>query len=305
MLLKRVCAWGAPLLFIKLLRLVLAALISCKCDMVPLDFVEFFAGQQAVTLAMREAALAAAVFELKLDPLGQNMLTTLGFANAVTLCLTLKPGSGSLLAPVCSSWTFMNRGTSKRSIAVPYGASGVESVKQGNVMVARCVLLLILLAGRGCWWVLGQPRRSLLQEHPAFQHLVSVCPVYRHRIQMCHYGGNSRKSTWLYSNAAWIADVDAFRTHDLPATHAVELATKSINKAGKVVVTGNAQLKDSQHYPKGFGKAICSLYMEHRSQLSENAKALMNMDATWLTSVPAGPWRMANLKPVLKFMRGD
>lgn len=164
-------------MFVKILRFVLAGIAAGSCGVPPLDFVEFFAGQQAVSNAMKDAALVAAVFELKLDPIGQNMLTDLGFANAMNLCLSLKPGAGCLMAPVCSTWTFMNRGTSKRSLACPYGNTAVQSVQEGNTMVARCVLLLLLLASRGCWWVLEQPQGSLMQEHPALQHLMSVMTV--------------------------------------------------------------------------------------------------------------------------------
>jgi hypothetical protein len=42
-----------------------------------------------------------------------------------------------LIALVCSSWTPMNMGTSKRSILTPLGDEAVPSVKQGNVMAAR------------------------------------------------------------------------------------------------------------------------------------------------------------------------
>ncbi len=192
---RRIRAWGAPLLFLKILRCVLSGIAAGSFSVTPLDFVEFFAGQQAVSNAMKDAALVAAVFELKLDPIGQNMLSDLGFANAVNLCLNLKPGAGCLMAPVCSTWTFMNRGTSKRSLACPYGNAAVQSVQEGNTMVARCVLLLLLLASRGCWWVLEQPQGSLMQEHPALQHLMSVMAVYRHCIQMCHYGASSKKRT--------------------------------------------------------------------------------------------------------------
>jgi len=301
---RRIRAWGAPLLFLKILRCVLSGIAAGSFSVTPLDFVEFFAGQQAVSNAMKDAALVAAVFELKLDPIGQNMLSDLGFANAVNLCLNLKPGAGCLMAPVCSTWTFMNRGTSKRSLACPYGNAAVQSVQEGNTMVARCVLLLLLLASRGCWWVLEQPQGSLMQEHPALQHLMSVMTVYRHCIQMCHYGASSKKRTWLYSNARWICDVDLYKTCIQPRCP-TQLVTTSINKAGKVTTTGNADLKASQHYPVGFGRAICNIYMDHCGQLKETAGAVMNMDIKWLNSVPSEPWQEANLKPVLQFMRGS
>ena len=189
---RRVRAWGAPMVFITLLRLVLKVR-DTMAESQTLDFVEFFSGQQAVTNAMVAASLTAASFELKRDPQGQNMLTPLGFGNAVLLCLSLKPGGGCLMAPVCSSWTFMNRGTSKRCAGMPYGDMSVLGACEGNQMVARCMLLIIILASRGCWWVLEQPRGSLMEEHPAFQRMMALSPIYRHHVRMRQFGGSSEK----------------------------------------------------------------------------------------------------------------
>ena len=96
------------------------------------------------------------------------------------LCVRLVIKRFSFYAPVCSSWVWINRGTSHRSsilspcrnpviiplivcscallilclfccrgVANPLGAEGVESVAQGNVMVARLFRwsLYILLIG--------------------------------------------------------------------------------------------------------------------------------------------------------------
>lgn len=66
-------------------------------------------------------------------------------------------------------------------------------------MVARCCLLVFLAAARGIWWVLEQPRGSLLQYHPAFQLLSSMLKVYRKHIKMGNFGSLTEKGTWLYS----------------------------------------------------------------------------------------------------------
>ena len=91
------------------------------------------------------------------------------------------------------------RGTTKRCLAYPLGDGSVGCVKQGNHMVARCCLLILLCAARGIFWCLEQPRGSLLEYHPAFQLLMAKVRVYRKFIRMIDYGAESEKGTWLYS----------------------------------------------------------------------------------------------------------
>ena len=60
-------------------------------------------------------------FDINNDPIMNDFLGAKGFGYAVWLVLSLRLGAQSLLAPVCSSWVWVNRGTSKRSIFKPLG----------------------------------------------------------------------------------------------------------------------------------------------------------------------------------------
>ena len=40
---------------------------------------------------------------------------------------------------LCSTWTVVNSGTSKRDLLTPMGQTTYESVCAGNLMVARCL----------------------------------------------------------------------------------------------------------------------------------------------------------------------
>lgn len=79
------------------------------------------------------------------------------------------------------------------------GDASVSCVDTGNKMVARCILLILLAASRGIFWVLEQPRGSLLQHHVAFQLMTRKIKVWRKHIRMGDYGGETQKGTWLYS----------------------------------------------------------------------------------------------------------
>ena len=55
------------------------------------------------------------------------------------------PNSMNMLAPVCGSWSTINRGTSRRSPINPEGRSGLDHVWQGTMMISRqgaCNLVL-------------------------------------------------------------------------------------------------------------------------------------------------------------------
>ena len=97
-----------------------------------------------------------------------------------------------------------NRGTTKRTEASPMGDESLNSVANGNIMVARCCILIFLCASRGIHWVLEHPKGSLLQEHVCFQLMMRKIPVFRKYIRMGDYGAETDKGTWLYSGPSHI-----------------------------------------------------------------------------------------------------
>lgn len=60
---------------------------------------------------------------------------------AIATILNCKPGSFVvLLGVVCSSWTAVNRGTSRRHVTHPLGTQEYTYVSQANVMVSRFLI---------------------------------------------------------------------------------------------------------------------------------------------------------------------
>ena len=93
-----------------------------------------------------------------------------------------------------------NTGTSKRSVTRPLGEEKYTSVREGNILCARTLVILWIVASLQVWFILEQPQGSWMECHPCFQHLASALDIYRHRISMHEYGGSSSKPTWLYSS---------------------------------------------------------------------------------------------------------
>ncbi len=79
-------------------------------------FLELFAGQKAVTRAMRQDGRVALSFELQDDAMFEDICSPAGFAHAVQSLLMVEVGGGCLSAIVCSSWTRLNAGTSGRNV---------------------------------------------------------------------------------------------------------------------------------------------------------------------------------------------
>ena len=92
-----------------------------------------------------------------------------------------------------------SRGTTKRSLSNPEGDTNAPSVADGNTILVRTLICLWVCAALQVWWVLEQPKGSLMQEHPAFQQFMRRVQTFRYYLAMRDYGGPTQKPTWLYS----------------------------------------------------------------------------------------------------------
>lgn len=92
-----------------------------------------------------------------------------------------------------------NRGTSKRTRLSPMGEVRHQSVRDGNMIAARTLVLCYIAAALAAWWVLEQPTNSIMEELPCFKWFTRQVSTFRHSINMCDYGGPTKKPTWLYS----------------------------------------------------------------------------------------------------------
>lgn len=69
----------------------------------------------------------------------------------------------------------------------------------GNMIAARTLVLCYIAAALAAWWVLEQPTNSIMEELPCFKWFTRQVSTFRHSINMCDYGGPTKKPTWLYS----------------------------------------------------------------------------------------------------------
>ena len=92
------------------------------------------------------------------------------------------------------------------------------------------------------------------------------------------------------------------------------MVVKRVNKSGQVVLDGGRDLRRSQEYSPGFGRAYAELYLHYRGRVQSEAKAIrQRLDgrlSTWRRVIPSAhalrascPWfACARLGEVLEFL---
>ena len=91
-----------------------------------------------------------------------------------------------------------SRGSTKRSPSRPLGETSYPSVSLGNLLLCRTLILLCVAQALKVFWVLEQPKGSLMQHHPQFEEIMRMVDMYKHTISMKRFGAPSSKPTWLY-----------------------------------------------------------------------------------------------------------
>ena len=106
---------------------------------------------------------------------------------AVLAILKLHPCSMILLAPVCSSFSFMCSSVAMRFFFSPLGDESKIPVKLGNVMANRVVLLCWLCVSLGHTFILEQPGSAKFGDMPRWRFFCEkICYVtwflYNHHL---------------------------------------------------------------------------------------------------------------------------
>ena len=172
-------------------------------------------------------------------------------------------------------YALRSRGSTGRSKRCPQGNANAPSVRVGNLQASRCALLLLFAAAKQVWWLLEQPKGSLLQDFPLMNQVMRQLGAVRKQFRMKGYGAPTEKPTWLYSSilvlVVWSAaslvckclltrffgrghehvqDLDSFAPHGLKPAEHVELVEHYVDQSGQHRVKGSKFLKASQSYPR-------------------------------------------------------
>ncbi|CAK9073155.1 unnamed protein product [Durusdinium trenchii] len=181
-----------------------------------------------------------------------------------------------------------------------------QAVRDGTILACRALILLLVASCRGCWWCLEQPISSCMEHLPCFQHLLRILEVRKYTMSMADYGGPTEKRTIIYSSSNAIDDL---QHHKQPRRlRPKAMVERYVDSSGVSRVKGGADLRASQAYPQGFGRALAAVRTSHLKRHKRTARRFLEeasetenvmnerprLNSAWVTG--------ANLKPVLAFL---
>jgi len=122
----------------------------------------------------------------------EDFLTVRGFLHALCMILRCEVRAFCWLAPACASVSWMSRSRTLRSAAWPEGEP-IYVVRQGNIMLARCMLIIRLCFAKSMVWCLEQPLTASTRFCARFQEVLRECGAYTRTIKLCEFGADTKK----------------------------------------------------------------------------------------------------------------
>ena len=252
------------------------------------DFLDVCAGRARPTKWAIMMGLSSIASDSEYGP-HMDITTDEGLALLVTCVCRTARGGLMLMGPKCSSWVWVCRFSSQRSVENPLGDATRDFVRQGNCLNACCSLVCRIAWALGVSWVIEQPSSSLFFATPLMQAVVADCQARRIAFPMSNFGHPACKQTVLVGTASWLPTfcggvaglepaVEAPAVRRAPKSKAkaalVRPAPKAKAKVGLVRrlgvqsgqqrVRGIPELSASQVYPARFALAIVRAHWPER-----------------------------------------
>lgn len=236
-----------------------------------LDCVELWSGVGAVCGAAKVAGFRSEAFDMnRLGAVDEDILTEFGFHKALALVLRLKPRGLLWMAPVCSSWLFLNLINTQRQHWI-WGNTSYRPVRQGNDMAITAAFLYVVAAKRGVAAAMENPAASWFFKFPPVLLAGKLVGAHACVTPRCAWssevpGRRFLKRYKLLATGAWI-----YRLHAAcPCRNRGHLSLVSVrcSSSGKKRVTGRRSLLiASAAYPPALGKAIVEAWSTSQSRL--------------------------------------
>ena len=246
-----------------------------------LDVVELWSGVEAIVSAARVAGFRAEPFDKfripgvtdTADPdITEDILLEAGFRKALSLVLRLRPGGLLWMAPVCSSWIFLNlKNTMRTKVRGPRFQGNLKflPVRQGNRMAEMAAFLFLVAVFRGVHAVVENPGGSMMFNYAIFSQ---TCRIWKELfwaiVPYCHYSTAPRGKRYgkrfkMMGSHSWVLQLAA--KCRCPGRKHIKLVIEEIVN-GKRRVTGKKKaLRDSSAYPPQMGTDIIQKWMNSAS----------------------------------------
>ncbi|CAK9107353.1 unnamed protein product [Durusdinium trenchii] len=230
------------------------------------QFLEVFSGQGNVSKKMHRLGYSVASIDFDYSNKHMDFLNVSGFLLAIYVLMNMAPRGLTLWAPVCGSWGLPCRHTSGRSIINIAGNTCYQFVRDGNLMISRLTLGLLLVTALNLFWLLEQPSQSLLQHHKRYEWFCNrVAWVFQTHFWLMHHGSKSAKRTVFYGNLSTMNHLDkgvlSKKEKELKTKVSTTRSYRDQNGV-KRFVGKKEELKSTQSYPERLGDSIHELYVE-------------------------------------------
>ena len=206
---------------------------------------------------MRRTKFEVRGFDIRNDPVYQDLNTDFGFLSALLWLLRLVDFEAmTWFGTVCSSWIWLARGTTRMTYRAPRGNLRAPSVQAGNQMVARTAFLLCVAYAKSLTWVLEQIAKSLIVFHPSLLWLAKNVrselglPFWQVQTFMGSFGGHTVQPHHVFSDGAWLSDIRNQHPGRMDTSSSNQGITRTyVDRNGITRCSGGSGLKDTQTYP--------------------------------------------------------
>ena len=100
-------------------------------------------------------------------------------------------GGLAWFAPLCSTWIWLSRGSTRRSYLNPRGARRYRKVREANKMARRVIYVLEYLVAKGVYFAIEQPVTALLWTYRPVRRSLKRWNVFEVCIPLEQYGASS------------------------------------------------------------------------------------------------------------------
>lgn len=239
------------------------------------------AGVGNIACATRLFHLQAARRDVKYNPL-MDLLTTCGFLAALQGVRALRKGCLWWVAPPCSTWIYLARGSTGRTFTRPRGSKRYRNVRRANRLIRRMIYLCEYCHKKGLHYCIENPMSSLLWTYRPMEAMLKRHGCRAISVPLGAYGALSEKRVTLYTTAPYLLGLgkpidpcQRERLARLKSTLNLKLVRHYRDKRGQKKIKGGPHLTQSGMYPINLGLKVGSLLstyvQEHKPEVSPDA----------------------------------
>lgn len=218
-----------------------------------------FDGSGNLAHAFHQHALPCAAYDIIRDAKFEDVLRPEGVANYIRILRQSCPGSVHWFAPPCSSWGFLSRSKSGRSVQHPEGHLNDPWVRTHNAIACFVAEAVEAAASRDIFIVLENPRASLLFAFEPMKNALAKVGARAVTLNLGDFGADSQKPITLCGTAPWLLQLQgqAALGHAQPKRRKLAV----IGDDGRVTGVRSA-LVASATYPPAFCDAVAHLHAQ-------------------------------------------